>query len=233
MAVGAMERPLPGATWSWAQLGGISGILMVILFVVGIIVQGDAPQVNDTPEDSLAWFVDNGDQYLVGDFLIAIAVVVFFVPFFVTLRAFLRGAGGAAEQWSTVAMIGAVFFALVGAGASMAMGGVAAGADELSADTVRLAQYVDFYAFGGLSMALVPFFLGVSLIILQGGVLWKWQGWLGLILAVVALIGAASPIEGDPEGVLSLLSFISFIGLGVFILITSAGMLMSKDASGM
>lgn len=232
MAVVSMERPVPGLAWSWRQLGGLCGILFVALFVIGVIVTGDTPMINDAEDDPAAvrqWFVDNGDQYLVGDFLIGIAVVVFYVPFLGAFRGVLREAEQGEAVWSLTMLLGAVFFALIGAAAASSLGALAVGAEEIDNDeVVQALLYADFYAFGGLTIVLVPFFLGASMVIVQTGVLWKWLGWLGLVLIIPSVIGGISPIDGDPEGVLSILSAIGFIGFGVFILIAGIGMIMRK-----
>ena len=60
MAVMSMERPIPGVGLSWQQLGGVAGIVGVVLFVIGIVIQGDAPMLNDPVEDVQAWYGDNG-----------------------------------------------------------------------------------------------------------------------------------------------------------------------------
>src|SRR3972149_8214546 len=109
MAVVSMERPVPGLAWSWRQLGGLCGVVFVILFVIGVIVSGDLPTIDDSASEAQKWFADNGQQFLVGDFLIAIAVVIFFVPFFCRFRGLLREAEQGGALWSLIMLIGALF----------------------------------------------------------------------------------------------------------------------------
>jgi hypothetical protein len=231
MAAVSRDQPIPGVAWNWRQLGGLCGIIFVVLFVIGGIVSGDTPMINDSASEARQWYIDNGDQYLVGDFIIGIAVIVFYIPFIAAFRAFLGEGEAGMPGWSLVAFLGLLFFAIGGAAASGFSGALAMGADQITDDsTVRALQYADFYSFGGLPIVFVPFYVGTAMIILRSGILWTWAAWLALALAVVSLIGAAAPIDGDPEGVLSFLGVISFIGTGVFILIVSAGMLMRRSA---
>lgn len=95
---------------------------------------------------------------------------------------------------------------------------------------VRALQYVNFHAFGGLALILAPFFLGTAMVI-RRGLFWGWLAWLELALAIVAIVGAWAPIENDPEGPISLLGFIAFIGLGVTILALGFQMLTAKESS--
>lgn len=80
MALTSMERPIPGVAWTWRQLGGLLGIIGVVLFVVGGLVQGDVPTTKDSISEVKAWFVDNGEQYIIGDYLIGLGVVFGVLP---------------------------------------------------------------------------------------------------------------------------------------------------------
>jgi hypothetical protein len=86
----------------------------------------------------------------------------------------------------------------------------------------------DFYSFGGVSIVLALFFVATAVSILRTAAFATWLAWLSLALAIVGVVGAASPLEGDPDGILSLLSFVTFIGFGVVILVLGGSLFMRK-----
>jgi len=227
----SMERPLPGVGLSWRQLGGVAGIVGVVLFVVGILMQGDAPMMNDSVADTQAWYADNGEMYLVADFVIGIGVIVFLLPFFIVLRSVLAAAEGGQAHWSQLAFYGALLFIVLGGAGASFQAPLALTDGEIDEAVVPALQSASFYVFGSLSLAMLPFFLGIAMVIKGAGVFWGWLAWLTLALAVVALVSSAAPIEADPEGALSMIGFVSFIGLGVTILLLSVGLLSNREAS--
>ena len=225
-----MDRPLPGVNLTWRQLGGLTGIIGVVLFVIGVLMQIDAPTLDDSATEASAWFKENANQYLTGDLLISIGIVVFLIPFFVALKDLLAQAEGPAGSWSWVNLVGALVFILVGAASSMFYGALAVAPDDITdAGVVKALQAGNFYGFGGIGLALVPFFLGASLVILRTRVSWAWLGWAGLALALVSLLSAGAPLAG-PGGFFDVMGMISSTGLGVWILVMGGAMLM-KGAS--
>ena len=63
------------------------------------------------------------------------------------------------------------------------------------------------YAFTGFSLTMGLFVASASLVVLRTGVLWRWLAALGFIAAVLLVVGAAWPIDGDEEGALAILGF--------------------------
>jgi len=226
----SMERPIPGISLSWQQLGGVAGIVGVALFVIGVIIQGDAPTINDSVEDAQAYYADHGQRWLIADFVIAIGVIVFLLPFFTILRSILAAAEGGLGHWSRLSFYGALFFMIVGGASASFSGALAVAEGQLGGEVVRALQHADFYAYGGLPIVMAPFFFGTAMVVRGTGVFWRWLAWPLLALAIVAIIGAYSPAERDPEGVLSWISAIAFLGLGVSVLLLSAAMLSKGES---
>ena len=99
----------------WWRLGGVFGILFVIMFIVGISVQGEYPDF-DAPSDEVRdWFADNGEQFIVGDYLLALAFMVLFPVFLVSLFGLLSAAEGGAAVWSRLALLGGVLYVVMAA----------------------------------------------------------------------------------------------------------------------
>lgn len=99
----------------WWRLGGAGAILFIILVAVSFGLQIDAPTYDDPIDDIRAYWVDDGQQYLIGDYLFGIGFAFLFLPFIVSLRALLGRAEGGVNLWSRVAFLGAILVIIWGA----------------------------------------------------------------------------------------------------------------------
>jgi hypothetical protein len=210
-------------------IAGASGILFVVLFVIGAMLTGDVPTYDEGGEEIAAWFADNGEQYLVGDFITGLAFIVFYFPFLVGLYARLRAAEGEPVLFSRVALIGGILFPIAGLAGAISLAGLALLEGEVSADVASLAAATNHHAFVGISAFQAILLGGAGIVILRTGALWQWLGWLGGALALAAIVASASSIENDPEGILSIIGIIAFIGFGVWILGASVALLRARD----
>jgi hypothetical protein len=103
------------------------------------------------------------------------------------------------------------------------------GVDQITDDSAVMAlMNGDFCSFGGVSMVLALFFVAAALSVLRTAAFATWLAWLSLALAVVSVVGTASPLDHDPDGILSLLSFVTFIGFGVVILVFGGSMFYAQ-----
>lgn len=217
----------------WWRVGGVFGILFLILFIVGIALQGDAPDF-DAPTDEIRdWFADNGEQYLVADYLVGLAFVLFFLPFLASLRGVLAAAEGGAGIWSRVAFAGGLVLLVLGAVAGVFWSALAFGfgvAEEGEEGTIRTLMYLDRAAYATLPMAYAPFLLGSSIVIARTGVLWRWLAILGLIGAVLGPLAGLSGLESDPEGGFSIFWFITGPVVALWFLLVSVNMIVKSEA---
>lgn len=213
------------------RIGGIAGIIFVVVFAVGIVVSGDTPMVNDDIEEIRAFWTDSGDtdSYLVGDWLTAVAFLLFFLPFLSALRSVLGPADPSGGMWARTAFGAGLVLVGLGGAASMANGALGLGqAEGLDDSTLRFVTDATAYGFGvAAPLAIAATLVPASLVILATGVLWRWLGILGLVVALAGVVGALWVVDGDQESFLGVLGFIAFVGLGVWILATSVAMLMS------
>jgi hypothetical protein len=213
----------------WWQISGVAGILFVVLFVAGAIFTGDVPTYDDSGEEIAAWFADNSSQYLAGDFITGLAFILFYFPFLAGLYTKLRGAEGQRPVWSRAALMGGIAFPLAGLAGGISLAGLALLEGDVSADVASMAAAASYHGFGAAG-ALSAIVMGAaSIVILRTRVLWNWLGWLGALLAVAAIIGSGSVLENDPQGVLAIFGFISFIGFGVWILAASVALFQSGE----
>jgi hypothetical protein len=222
---------MPGLALSWPRLGGLLGIVGVVLFVIGAILEGDAPVYTDDPGEIRTWFVDNGDTFLLADFIISLGVVFGLVPFFVTLRNVMSQAEGTESLWPQVGLIGGILFVVTGGMASLFYGALALNAEAFTDDgTITALATLGFYGFNAPGFVAVLFFLALGMGIMRSSLLAAPIGWLSLVLAVAGLLSGLASIDGDPEGVFGILGLVTTIGLGVLVLLVGGSLLMRKES---
>ena len=220
-----------GVFKQWWRVGGAFGIAFVILNIVGIVVQGDTPMRDDSIEEIRAYFQDDGDMYALGDYLTGIAILFFFLPYLVTLRWVLGSGEGWPPIWSWMTVVGGLVTVALGGAGALAFGTLALSADnpEVDDSSVRLMVEMSTYAFALFSLGMGLFLGSASVVILRTGVMWRWLGGLGLLIAILLIVGAAWPIDGDEEGPLAVLGFIGAPASLLFILISSINMIIRSE----
>lgn len=227
----------PAPAWSgilknpW-KLGGIAGLVFFVLFVVGgLVLQGDTPMYGDSVKEIRDYFGngDDSNRFLIGDWLTAIGFVLFFLPFMSALRQVLAPADPSDGVLARLIVPGGVLFLVLGAVGSMSWAALALGdTKDLDDSSVRLAMDLNTYMSAVIVFGVAAFLVPASLIIISSRVLWRWLGWFGLVVALVAIVSDLWLVQGDDESFLGFLGFIAFIGLGIWILATSIGMLVKK-----
>jgi len=217
----------------WWRVGGVAGILFLIMFIVGIVVRGEPPTFDDPVDEIRDWFTDNGEQYLIGDYLTTLAFVFFFLPFLASLRGLLASAEGGPAVWSRVAFAGGLIFLILGAVGSSFWGTLAYSfgvVEEGEEGTIKTLMYLDQVGFTGAFMAVIPLVLGASLVTLRTGVLWRWLPLLALVVIVFVVIAGASTLTSDPDGALGGIGFIGFPFFGLWVLLVSVNMILKREA---
>ena len=222
------------ALWrQWWRVGGMFGIGFVILFIIGpVFLTGDTPTRDDSIEDIRKFFADDGEMYLVGDYIAGLAFILFFLPYLVTLRWVLGSGEGWPPIWSWLTVLGGVSFLVVGGTQAVFFGALAIseGDPEVIDDAgVRLLMEMSTYAFTGFTLTLALFVASASLVVLRTGVLWRWLAALGFLAALLMIIGAAWPIDGNEEGALAIIGFIGAPLTLLWVLLSSIKMIMMKE----
>jgi hypothetical protein len=208
------QRSAISGFWrNWWRIGGAAGLIYVVLFIIGgFVLQGDSPSRDDSIEDIRRYFADDGQTYLIGDYIAAVAFIFFFLPFLVVLRSLLGAVEGPPSIFSRLGLIGGLFATLFAGAAGTFWGALAIGlADNPEANNdaiIRTLMELDTYAFATpLQLSFGLFVLAFSIAIWDTGALWRWLGPLGILSAVLTIIGAAWPIDGDEEGVIAIIGF--------------------------
>jgi len=206
--------------------------MFAVLFIIGpLFLTGDSPSRDDSIEEIRAFFQDDGDMYLLGDYIGGIAFVLFFLPYLVTLRWVLGSGEGwpAIGSWLTV--IGGFGMVILGGASAVSYGTLAISADnaEIDDSSVRLLMEMNVYAFTGFSLFMSLFMAAASLVVLKTGVLWRWLAGIGLLAALLLVVGASWPIDGDDEGALAIAGFIGAPLTLLWIILSSINLLLMKE----
>ena len=204
---------------SWVPLSGVAFVLLVI---IGGIIGGEPPSVEDPVQEIVDHYVDNKDEIMIGS-LVAMIGVFFFLVFASYLRNVLRNVQRAGEHEGgllpNVAFAGAIILAVGGAIDSMIYIALAEAADDIEPSSVQALQALWDNDWAPFVLGSGTFLLASGLSIVHHGSLPKWLGWIAIVLGVLAF---------TPVG------FVAFIGGALWILIASIVMAMRArgDASG-
>jgi hypothetical protein len=213
----------------WWRVGGLCGILLVVFFIIGAILQGGEPPTFDDPvEEIRVFWAENGNDFLLGDYIIGVGFILFFLPFISSLRSLLGAAEGGAQMWSRIVFGGGVlFFALAGAGSApwttLAWGDVAENASD---DTLLLLMWLDVAVNHFVPAGMAVFALPTAFVILRTRALPLWHGILTLIFGAIALLSMLSILADDPD---ESFGFIAWPALGVWVLVTSIVLILKKE----
>lgn len=230
----SMQAASTNRIWpSWWRFAGVDGILWAIFFFIGAFaLQGETPSRTDSIEDIRKYWVEDGDTYLIGDYLLGIAFVIFFLPYVIGVAAVLRRAEGDPPIWSNIAYTGALIGVAFAGVAGLAWSTMALNLKDnpdLDDATIRLLMDLDAQGFVISQFGLALFFGAAGFVIARTGVLWKWLGGLAILAGTLLLIGAAWPIDGDDEGAIAIFGFVGFPIAALFILISSVRLIMLKE----
>jgi hypothetical protein len=224
----------PNRIWpNWWRFAGVDGVIFIVLFIIGgPILQGDFPTRSDSIESIREYWVEDGDMYLVGDYITSVAFIIFFLPYVVGLRWLLGTAEGSPPIWSWMAFAGAIVTIVGGYASAMLWGGLALGLEdnpELDDATIQLVMDIGAFTFSVFTLGIALFVGSAGFVIIRTGVLWRWLGAVALLAAILLIIGAAWPIEGDEEGAVAVFGFIGLPITILFILISSIAMILRKE----
>ena len=172
----------------WERFAPLSGIVAVVLWIVGTIV-AESTDISDkeNPDEILAVFQDDPNTIIAGGLIFAFGVV-FFIWFLGSLRARLYTAEGGVGRLSSIAYGSGMLAAL--SLIFQVAPDVSAGFDhdDLTPDAAQAIHVMGEAAFGGTQMTLIAMTLAVGLVILRTRVLWTWLGWVSLALALLIAI---------------------------------------------
>ena len=174
---------MSGKSW----LAPLTGIVFIVLLIVGLALGGEPPDPSDKPIDEVVdFYVDNKDDVFLGSVLQGLACA-FFLFFAATLYKALRASGADASAIGVIA--GATVFTVGGtldATINLAAAEAAEDVDPVAVQSLAALWTGDFlpFAVGGL-----VFLMSWGIAIVRHGAFPAWMGWV----AIVAALAAVSP----------------------------------------
>jgi hypothetical protein len=172
----------------------------VILVVPSFLSPPDTPVATSGPQDVIDYFTDRQDSILTLNGLLLIFAALFFLWFLGVLHNVLQGAEGEGYGFSSVSLVGGLLFvALVLAGAAIEIiyPATLARFENFRQDaqvgflSLALSGWLYRFAFVGMSVLIAA----TSVVVLRTGVLPRWLGWAGLLVALVALLRFLGPLS--------------------------------------
>lgn len=174
-------------TWPWERWSGVAGIAFVVLYVVGFSVGGEPP---DSDAAITARYADSGERALelTAFFLIAAAALAL-VLFVSGARSLLARSEPQQRTLAALAYAGGIACAaLVLVGNAVSRTTAFASDDEafkLDPDTQRMFESAGFLLFVSAAFAAILLVAGLSVGALRYGLLPRWLGWAGIVVAVL------------------------------------------------
>jgi hypothetical protein len=218
----------------WWRLGGFFGIAFVVMFIVAIVVQqvlaGEPPTYDEPLDEIRTFWEDEGQGYLVGNYLFALANLLLFLPFLAALRALLGIAEGGGQIFARTTLLAGLLTVAITSAATAAWTALAFATENLDDSVVTALMYLDVAAWSSVPMPFGVFLLAASVVIFLTGVLWRWLAILGVIVAIAGFITPLGILDADPEDPFDFVGFIAFLGFAVWLVLTSIAMILRKEA---
>jgi hypothetical protein len=170
-------------------VGPLTGILFVVLVIAAFIVGGETPDVNDSAQKVVSFYVDNDSQQQFAAALLALGSIAF-IFFLAPLRRALRAAAGDDGGLSTVVLLGGLMIvvgASIFAGIGFTLGDAA---DNLPASAVQALNALNSDLFFPVAVGTAAFNLALGLAVLRHGGLPRLLGWLALVVGIAGLTPA-------------------------------------------
>ena len=171
----------------YAKYGAATGLISVILFIVGFLIVAPAPpDVNAQAGELSSYYSDEQDGIRASVLIVSVALF-FFIWFLGSLTSTLRISSGN-PRLPSIAFAGGV----IGTGLLMVtLTAIAAGAFRPAQSTPEVTQAVHdigIMAAAPAAPAFAALFAAIALVILRGGALPEWLGWAAAITAVAQLL---------------------------------------------
>ena len=181
----------------WLRWAPIAGLVWVALVIVSVALTSDSPGDDDGIVKFVTYFRDSGNQtkIQVAALVAALGGLVFFW-FLAGLRDILRSAEGLWGFGAALAYASGVAFVVLLWAATAAGTAFASAADHfdsfvVDAQTVQTAMSLSamsFWLVGFASVAAGVMIGAASAVVLGTGVLPRWFGWTGVVLAVLSVL---------------------------------------------
>jgi hypothetical protein len=212
----------------WERAAGAGGILFVVLVLISAFLPGSPPSTSDPAVKIAKYFADHDDAIRQASFLAIIATLPIVWWAAAIYRMLERATGNA--RLGVITAVG-VAIATVAGGISAVVYAVVAVAGVGGSGGVSGTKF--FYMLGTNMNAMVA--IGTALAvgavsagILRTGMMAKWIGWLGGLVALLSVVGSLIAVSGN-DVVMGVL-FASFLVFALWLVIVSVVMLRAPQA---
>ena len=214
----------------YAKYGASTGIVSVVLLVIGILIVAPTPPDIDAPvAEWSTYFVDHQDAVNTAVVLVSVSLF-FFLWFLGSLTSALRVAAGG-PRLPSIAFAGGLLAAVFSFVASSAVAVAAHRPDEVSPELTRALNDVSLMAGVPAIAGFAALFGATALVVLRTTLLPQWLGWLAGVAALVQPLtfGVLFTDSGAfaADGVLGL--FVPFVLAIAAILALSIALIQSAE----
>jgi hypothetical protein len=214
---------------NWERWGALGGILFVVLVAITAILPGYPPKTGDSAQKIADFIGDNGNKIRWAAFTGGLAVIALFWWLGSVWRLMRRGEGGS-PRLAVTAFAGAVFAAVMATIGAVSLAVI----PVIGTHTFGRGQIRYFYILSTNIAAATMFgaavFVGAfSLLIIRRHVLPTVMGWLGLVVAVLGIVGG--PVVASTRDTFFYVALVGFISFLAWVVIVSILMFVQgRDA---
>jgi hypothetical protein len=199
--------------------GALGGLLFVVLVAVTALLPGYPPKTGDSARTITDFISDNGDEIRWAATTGGLAVIALFWWLGSVWRVMRRGEGGS-PRLAVTAFAGAIFAAAMATIGAVSLSVI----PVIGTHTFANSQIRYFYILStNIAVATLfgaAVFVGAfSLVIIRSRVLPPIVGWLGLIVAVLGVLGG--PVVSSTRDTFFYISFVGFIAFLAWVVLVS------------
>ena len=212
---------------NWERWGALGGILFVLLVAITAILPGNPPKTGDSAAKIADFIGDNGNKIRWAATTGGLAVIALFWWLGSVWRLMRRGEGGS-PRLTVTAIAGAVFAAAMATIGAVSLAVI----PVIGTHTFGNPQIRYFYILSSNIAVATMFgaaaFVGAfSLLIIRRRVLPPILGWLGLVVAVLGVVGG--PVVSSTRDTFFYLAFAGFVAFLAWVVIVSIVMFVQAD----
>jgi hypothetical protein len=213
----------------WERWSALGGIVFVVLTLVAGLMPGTPPKTGDSAAKIAEFVTDKSGELRWAAYLGGLAIVAFFW-FLGGVWRVLRRAEGGNPRLTVVAVIGAVFASVMGTlgGLELAVLGITGVAGAGGTKTTRFLYILSTNVAVATVFGMAVFVGAFSAVILRSGFLPKVLGWIGAVIALLAI--ASGGIVASTRDVFFDLSFGAFFAFSLWLLVVSVMMLLGRGS---
>lgn len=201
----------------WERFAALGGVAFVVLNIVGAALAGQPPAPDDSDEKIAEWFADHAGGIQASQFLGLLSVVAL-LWWFGSLWRKMSAAEGGRHRLSIVAALGLVFSGVLFLAANGILSAVALRNDDVGT-SAGFFYTLSSVILSSSAAGIVTFLAAVSALSLRTRFLPQWVSYLGLLAALLFLIGGIG--SASDSGAIMAFAFIGWIVWSIWTLAVS------------